>query len=354
MIRKILIIAALISAPTFMMGQTRVTSGVMQGKEYGVTYTLPKTKIELTVDAVQEVYTPGEFSKYASSYLHLEDVRLNPYSIWKINNVEVASIGVPDSDKVFFVRMRDRTVAPLMELTNEGIIKTINVPFENKREPIKEKDSGEKPLPNPKNYFTEEILMANSTAKMAELVSQEIYLIRESKNSLLRGEAENTPQDGEQLKLMLNNLEEQEASLTSLFTGHTQKIKQVFKVAIEPTQEFNDTVICRFSKRLGVVESDDLSGEPITLSLKNLNSIEIPEDNRRSGRRVDGIAYNIPGTAEIVVSFGGREVAKGNLPITQFGGIEYLAPALFNKRSKIQAYFDPNTGGLLKVDQADL
>ena len=44
--------------------------------------------------------------------------------------------------------------------------------------------------------------MASSTAKMAELVAKEIYNIRESKNALLRGQADNTPSDGAQLKIM--------------------------------------------------------------------------------------------------------------------------------------------------------
>ena len=37
----------------------------------------------------------------------------------------------------------------------------------------------------------------------------------------------------------------------------------------------------------------------------------------------------------------------------QFGIIEYLAPVLFNKNSTIKVYFDPVTGGLLKVDREE-
>ena len=38
---------------------------------------------------------------------------------------------------------------------------------------------------NPREFLTEEILMASSTAKMAELVAKEIYNIRESKNAFI-------------------------------------------------------------------------------------------------------------------------------------------------------------------------
>jgi hypothetical protein len=65
--------------------------------------------------------------------------------------------------------------------------------------------------------------MANSTAKMAELVAKEIYSIRESKNALLRGQADNMPKDGEQLRIMLEKLEEQERAMTEMFTGTKTK-----------------------------------------------------------------------------------------------------------------------------------
>lgn len=351
MIRNILIAGALVLS-SCATAQTRVTAGVMQGKEYGVTYTLPKTMIELSLDTSKKEYIPGEFAKYASSYLHLEGVQLEPETYWTLDQVKVASVGVPDADKIFFVRMRDKTVAPLMELTNDGIIKTINVPFSKTKTEEQTETLELQKKPNPKDFFTEEILMANSTAKMAELVAKEIYSIRESRNSLLRGEAENTPHDGKQLKLMLDNLEQQEEALTSLFKGQTIIKNKNFTVRIEPTQELNDTIICRFSKRLGVLESDNLAGEPISLSLKDMKTIVFPVDDGK--KKVKGIAYNIPGKGYVTIKYNNTIITKGDLPITQFGDIEYLAPELFNKKSKVQAIFDPTTGGLIKVDQEDL
>ena len=44
---------------------------------------------------------------------------------------------------------------------------------------------------------------------------------------------------------------------------------------------------------------------------------------------------------------------NGELPVTQFGTIEYLAPALFNKKSTVQVTFNPDTGGLIKVDREE-
>lgn len=74
--------------------------------------------------------------------------------------------------------------------------------------------------------------MAGSTAKMAELVAKEIYNIRESKNALVRGQADNMPKDGEQLKIMLANLEEQEAAMTEMFSGTLNKDERIFTIRL--------------------------------------------------------------------------------------------------------------------------
>ena len=67
----------------------------------------------------------------------------------------------------------------------------------------------------------------------------------------------------------------------------------------------------------------------------------------------EGIAYNVPGQAQITLTDGKKKLYEGEVPVTQFGIIEYLAPVLFNKNSTIKVYFDPNTGGLLKVDREE-
>ena len=68
---------------------------------------------------------------------------------------------------------------------------------------------------------------------------------------------------------------------------------------------------------------------------------------------LEGIAYNVPGQALVTLTDGKKKLYEGELPVTQFGIIEYLAPVLFNKNSTIKVYFDPNTGGLLKVDREE-
>ena len=344
----ILLGAIAITATTF--AQTEVTQGVMRGKDFGVTYALPKTYIEVVAKVNKVKYTPGELAKYANRYLRLNNVSTEPSEYYELVSIAANSLGVPDKDNVYFVKMKERTAAPLVELTEDGIIKSINVPFISPEKPATTISKAQKEL-NPQDFLTDEILMANSTAKVADLVAKEIYSIRESKNALVRGQADFMPKDGEQMRMMIETLEAQERALTQMFTGKYNIEEVIQSNRILPNDNINKEVALRFSKKLGVVANDDLSGEPIYISIKDLKSINVPtEDNKK---KVDGVAYNMPGRALVTLTMNGKNLIEEEVPVTQFGTVEYLAPVLFNKNSTIQVTFNPNTGGLIKVDREE-
>lgn len=353
--KKNLILAAALLTTLTATAQTEVTVGVMRGKDYGVTYMLPKTELEIVLQITRHTYTPGVFCQYAGRYLQQKQVSTEPEEHWTLDNIQLNTVGTPDREHVYFVKLKDKTVAPLMELTEDGIVRSINLPFSGTpaKQPENTVNRQEKQLPDPNKFLTEEILLAGSTAKKAELVAKEIYLMRESRNDLLRGDAENTPQDGMQLKLMLDNLEEQEQALTEMFTGHTTKQTKNVSIRITPA-EMKDKVAFRFSQKLGLLDKDNLAGEPYYLTITNLNTPSLPpveETDSKKKDELEGVAYNLPGRAKITLKQGNHTLLETETPLTQFGTIEYLAPALFNKNSTTTVLFDTTTGGLLKVDR---
>ena len=346
--------------------QTEVTQGVTFGKKFGVTYMLPQTEIKIEAEATRQHYEPGQFSKYAERYLRLRDVKQEAETSWTLDEVKVNIVGVPDPSNIYFVEMKDRTTAPLMELTADGIVRSINLPFtgDKKTEQPQAKQQEDEALPDPRTFLTEEILMTNSTAKMAELVAREIYSIRESKNALLRGEAENLPKDGAQLQIMLDNLNKQEKAMVQMFEGKVTTEKHHFTKRVTP-EEMSNHVVFRFSKKLGFVEADDLAGEPVELSIVNKQLIpEQPaEPEGKSSRSIisiltngnksaiEGVAYNVPGKADVKLTYQHKDIINTELSLTQFGTREYLADQLFNRNTVTQVLFDVNTGALLKIDR---
>ena len=199
--------------------------------------------------------------------------------------------------------------------------------------------------------MTEEMLMAGSSNKLAELIAREIYNIRESKNSLTRGQADYMPQDGAALKLMLTNLEEQEKAMTALFSGTTEQSDQTFTFYVDPEKEITKQVVCRFSNQLGIVKENDLAGEPIYLSLSNESTLPPADEEAKASKKLDGVIYNIPGKGRITVSDMNKTYVSREYPITQFGETEVLTNNLFNKKVNTRVIFNPVTGGIAKIDK---
>lgn len=343
---------------TSALAQTEVTVGVMRGKEYGVTYMLPRTEIEIMLQVTRHEYTPGEYCKYAEQYLHLNDVKPNASVSYTLDKVTMRPVGVPDKERVYFVKLRDKSVASLMELTEEGIVRSINMPFSG----IKKSNEQQADTPSvtqeaepldPRSFLTEEILLANSNAKRAELVAKEVYAIRESRNALLRGEADNMPQDGAQLKLMLDNLNRQEQAMTEMFAGHVKQVTETIPVRI-PAAETTGKVAFRFSRHLGLVDEENLAGEPYMLVVRNLDpSMSAPLTEEEKKKQLDGVAYNVPGRARVQLVYHAQVLYDQEIPVAQFGTQEYLAPVLFNKNSTTKVLFNVNTGGIIKVDRGE-
>lgn len=349
--KRLIQIAGFLLAAAGLHAQTEVAAGVMRGKDYGVTYMLPKTVIELTVQATKHTYIPGELCKYAARYLRIDNVAGEQSVYWTMEGVKTASGGVPDKERTYFVKLKDKTTAPLMELTEDGIIRSINLPYSGGKKDVPVSPTTPAKEIDPRTFLTEEMLMANSIAKRAELVAKEIYNIRESKNALLRGEADFMPSDGTQLQIMLDNLNQQEKIMTEMFTGKIIDEPQTSTIRLEP-QETDKQVAFRFSKHIGVVDSGNLAGEPVYISLKNMETPGMLAETENK-KEPEGIAYNVPGRAHVTVVYGNKTLFDGDLPVTQFGSIEYLAPVMFNKNNVTKILFDTATGGLLKIERAE-
>ncbi len=335
------------------MAQTEVSDYTPGVNAEGVTYFLPRTLIEVVLDTEKEIYTPGEFCDYANKYLRLQGISNTPHTVWKIKGMTVKTAGVRDPQKGYTVKLKDKSIASLLELTDEGILLSIN---QHQGQGTNNPSNGNKQTKkevNPKDFLNEEILSSTSTAKMAELVAKEIYNIRESKNAILRGQAENAPKDGEALKIILSNLEEQESSLMAMFKGKVVTEKKEFVIQLNPDgTTINENVLFRFSNKLGVLPADDLSGAPIYYNLKNLSDLPKPvESKNKKVKRPQGIVYNIPGKAQLTIFNSKETFYEEEVPVAQYGNTDVLTTDLFNKGATTRITFDPGTGSIRRIER---
>lgn len=330
--------------------QTEVATYVPGSTIEGVTYYLPRTALRLIVTAEKQVYTPGEFCKYADRYLRLPNVAQQGSIRWNIKSISMLPYGVPDAQKVYNIPLKKRTVAPLVGLTKDGILLSINAESQEEQLPAVPKGTGAPKHLNPRDYMNQSILSAGSNAKIAELTAEEIYDIRDSRTALIKGEADNMPKDGAQLKIMLDQLTMQETALTQLFKGTTDVSTEVFTIELTPTEFTDRMVLFRFSEKLGVVDNDDLSGEPVYLSLKNMNTLPQPVVDEKASKKKEkmeqGVYYNVPEQVAVSVFNSSKEFCKGEFPMGQFGNVEILSNLLFDKKTTTQVTFHQSNGAI--------
>ena len=325
----------------------------------GAVYFLPKTAVTVTVQVEKTTYTPGDFCQYAERFLRITDVSPTPSVSYRIVAIRQDAVAVPDTAKRYAVKFDAKTSATNVRLSDNGILLGINTERSEVRDYTQPQNysftSRLSPLTskiNPRQYMNEETLAAGSTAKMAELTAQDIYEIRESRNLLVRGQADNMPKDGEQLRLMLNQLDMQDRALTSLFIGTYDKdtIQKVFTIV--PSESDRREVVFRFSEKLGLVDADDLAGVPYYILIEDLKTVPKPEpvDPKKKLKPVYGIFVNIPGRLRSTLSNAQGIIATDEFPAGQFGNVELLSGALFNKRYTTRLRLNPLSGAIDRLD----
>ena len=190
---------------------------------------------------------------------------------------------------------------------------------------------------------------------MAELCAQEIYDIRESRNALIRGEADNTPKDGEQLRLMLDQLDTQSRALEQLFTGYTLTSTEVFSFNFLPSAETDKELLFRFSQYSGAVDADDLSGRPVYISIKNTGDlpakVENAETDKKKAKIERGLYYNVPARETVSIFDLNETYLTAEYSMGQFGYTEILSNLLFDKKLTTKVSFYQENGGVRKLEQ---
>lgn len=346
------------------MAQTTITTYVPGISTEGVAYFLPKTAINISITTEKTTYTPGELCQYADRYLRINNI-LNKEDVFHtIKSVSLSTEGLPDEKKLYHILFAPNSIAPLVSMTESGILKAINIALPETDAPKAETTAEpKKKILTPRSYMTEEMLMTGSKAKLAELVAKEIYNIRESKNLIIRGQNEHMPKDAESLQIILAGLEEQEEALTQLFVGTTitETTTQTYQVIPEGSAE--RVVLGRFSRKLGLLHGEDLAGAPIYIDIKKKLTIPTPivaptetaptkkTKKSKDENKQDGLVYTIPGKAEVSVYTNIQPLAEGLLTLAQFGNIETLSSTLLTKKKNIKIQLDPVTGALLQVNE---
>ena len=196
----------------------------------------------------------------------------------------------------------------------------------------------------------EEQFMAGSVAKMAEGAAKQIYRIRETRLNILAGDVEHVPADGKAMELVLNELNKQEHALVALFVGTTKVTRHTHTLLYTPAESVENEVICRLSAHNGMVDKNDLSGEPIYLTLDATYRTLLPGGYvDKNTPALSQLYYNLPGEAKMVMQFKGKVVAESHFEVAQYGVAVPLAQELFTGNSAPIIEISAETGNILEI-----
>ncbi len=349
--RKLFIPLVCCALPLLSVAQDMVKLVPDKFNEYALNYYLPYTVADIEFVATKTVCKAGPYYKYAKKYLGVTDIVTEDSETWAIERVCMVPRGIADTENRYQLTFKSGQT-PYIYVNPDGLIYSINAEPEIADLSCPPVAPDEPDSIDVSKVFSEELLMSGSIAKMAEVAAKQIYRIRESRLDLLTGDVDKMPADGDSFKLIIAQLDAQEAALTALFLG-TKSVERVVKrIEYCPEDDVESEILFRFSDFLGFVDADDLSGAPVSISVTVTEKGEYPVDNK--GNIVElpkkALAYTIPGKAVIAISYDGRTYVEEELPIAQLGVVYGLDSSWFvDKKAPANAVFDATTGALLRL-----
>ena len=331
---------------------------VVRENEAAVVYYMPKTELEITIDYELIEQQPGVFYQYAERYLGAQQIIIEESQNYQLVGVKTQVVSSADTQRPFKVVAQKGMNTQLVSLSEDG--RLVGYGLENASLQFSERSQselqdgteclqarGEELMP-----LLEEQFMAGSVAKMAEGAAKQIYRIRETRLNILAGDVEHVPADGKAMELVLNELNKQEQALVALFVGTTKVTRHTHTLLYTPAESVENEVICRLSAHNGMVDKNDLSGEPIYLTLDATYRTLLPGVYYDKNAPVlSQIYYNLPGEAQVALSFKGKKVAEQNVTVAQYGVAIPLVQDLFTTKPTPIIKINKETGNILSIEK---
>ena len=350
-----IIVAALLMAVGYTNAQ------IVRENEAAVVYYMPKTELVIHIDYEVVTQTPGVFYQYAERYLGAEEIIMENNTNCQLRAVRVATESSADTERAYKMTAQKGINTQLVSLSEDG--RLLGYGIENASLQFSERSQGELQNGSKAAYslaargkelmpLLEEQFMAGSVAKMAEGAAKQIYRIRETRLNILAGDVEHVPADGKAMELVLNELDKQEQALVALFVGKTQVTHHTHAVRYVPEESVEKEVVCRLSAHNGIVDKNDLSGEPLYLTLVAKKQTLLPAGIAdKNTPLLSQIHYNLPGEAQVALTFKGKQMAEQNVAVAQYGVAIPLAQDLFTGKSTPIITISEDTGNILSIEK---
>lgn len=330
---------------------------LLQQGETALVYYAPKNYVVVDFEYTIDTYEAGPYARYAQSLLGIADAITETRTEYHLGKPHIITRTVADSRRAYKVLPEKDFPAQLLTIDNKGLLVGYNLPQEADAPKQKNKIQKEQAEQNElveSLPLTDEQLNVHSEEAKAKAIAKQIFRLRETRMYLLSGELDHTPADGKAMQLVLNELQQSEEKLLRLFVGRHKSVVEHERLEFLPTEESTtERRFLYFSPENGFTSSENIDAAPITISLTALRQQSRPVVGKQKGKAplLSQIIYNLPGQAEIVVTYDGKTLGERTLSIAQYGIDVPLARELFTGKTLPVIRMDTRTGNIVSIQQ---
>jgi hypothetical protein len=333
------------------------------GISEGVVYSLPQTGIRIHIKATRERFVHGPFQAYAQKMLGIDNAPAADADRWNIDEMSLETFSQPDPNQVHKALGLS---APLVSLTDAGILSGISSTAKATETPIHTQSFLTKDLQNQVNFTDLSIwsfyspadstksfkMVSKNIEQKAAEAAETIFNLRNSRFALLTNADDEPLPDGKAFEVMRDELGKMEENYMALFIGKSSKQMYDFSFDFVPGEKTaKGEVFFRFSEERGVLPKNDLSGRPITIDVIKDDNLASKQGavsvstNPESGK--SGVFYRTPGFGEVKIMDGNKLLGGTRAPIAQFGTTSPVPEELLDGSYRLE--FFTNTGAIKSI-----
>ncbi|MBO4689434.1 MAG: DUF4831 family protein [Paludibacteraceae bacterium] len=335
---------------------------LVRQNEMALIYYAPKNYVVLDFEYNVEIREAGPYAKYAESLLGVTNAIRENSSSYVLNKVEIGSRTIADTTRAHKVVPEQGIPTQLLTLNNRGLLVGYNMPYEAKNKPRHQKNSTKPVVTYPESRpLTDEQLDFRKEEDRAKAIAKQIYRIRESRVYLLGGEVEHAPADGKAMQLVLEELKEEETQLVSLFTGRITTRTEHYEATFMPGEngkQDREEWHLFFSDENGFTQPENLDADTIIVRLnaswQTYKPVEVTKKNAKADKnapQASQLVYNLPGSANITVTYRDKFLGSKVQPIAQFGIDVPLSRDLFTGATLPIIRFNTRTGNIESISK---
>lgn len=306
-----------------------------QDPEGALCYALPKTVINLEVEAVKETFHAGPYAKFAKKYLGI-DVRMADAVTCTLGSVNLVPVVEADQSSRYLI-VPGKGFPAFLSLSNQGLIATgdglksqeWNFAREGKGDFLGKGTSSNLTQESTTLWKNESgvskgvkqlMIVEKSTEDKAREAANMIFTFRKMRVQIVTGDTDAT-YSGEAMKTVLDELSRLEEEYLSLFAGFSEfsNQKMSFSVIPEKSKSVGKYIAFRLSDSEGLLPSDDISGKPYILEV-NAQPVTSAAGNAPASSKAVLAHYRIPATCTVRLLDGNMGVIlQTRIPIYQLG-----------------------------------